>query len=89
MNEATVIDFAMQSIVLVLVVSLPPIIVATVVGLLISFIQAVTQLQDQTLSFGVKLIAVTITMLLLGSWMAGQVYTYSLQLFDSFATISY
>jgi type III secretion protein S len=45
--------------------SLPPIVVGSIVGLLLSLIQAVTQLQEQTLSFGVKLIAVAHTILVL------------------------
>ena len=47
-----------QAMLLVLWLSLPPIVVASVVGILFSLIQALTQIQEQTLSFGVKLIAV-------------------------------
>ena len=50
-----------QAMLLVLWLSLPPIVVASVVGILFSLIQALTQIQEQTLSFGVKLIAVGLT----------------------------
>lgn len=88
MNEISVVDFALQSIFLVLIISLPPIVVASVVGLVISFIQAVTQLQEQTLSYGIKLVAVTLTLIVLGPWMYGQIYMYTLQIFDLFFVVT-
>lgn len=87
MSETSVIDFAMQSILLTLVVSMPPIVVASVIGLVISFIQAVTQLQEQTFAFGVKLVGVALTLILLGPWMSMQLYTYAIQIFESFFII--
>ena len=46
-------EYASQALYLVLVISLPPIVIASVIGILLSLIQAVTQLQEQTLTFGV------------------------------------
>jgi len=57
----------------VVMISLPPIMVASVVGILFSLFQAITQLQEQTLSFGIKLIAVGITLFLAAGWMSGQI----------------
>ena len=57
-------DYASQALYLVLVISLPPIVIASVIGIVLSLVQAVTQLQEQTLSFGVKLIAVVLTLFL-------------------------
>ena len=54
------IDYAVKALYLVMILSLPPIIVASVVGIVLSLIQAITQLQEQTLAFGVKLLAVEI-----------------------------
>ncbi|KKB62060.1 hypothetical protein WM40_19345 [Robbsia andropogonis] len=59
-----------KALILVLLVSSPAILVATIVGLGIGLFQTVTQLQEQTLSFGVKLIAVLACLLLLEHWMA-------------------
>lgn len=87
MSETSVIDFAMQSILITLIVSMPAIVVASIIGLVVSFIQAVTQLQEQTLAFGVKLLGVAITLILLGPWLALQLYTYALQIFESFFII--
>ncbi|MFQ8887260.1 MAG: EscS/YscS/HrcS family type III secretion system export apparatus protein [Bilophila wadsworthia] len=55
--ESAAIDYAMKALYLVLMLSMPPIIVASLIGILLSLIQR-SQLQEQTLTFGVKLLAV-------------------------------
>lgn len=82
--EATAINYAVQALYLVLMLSLPPIVVASVVGIVFSLIQAITQLQEQTLSFGVKLIAVIATLFMLGGWLSGQILRYSMEIFNNF-----
>ena len=52
------IDYAVKALYIVMILSLPPIVVASVVGIVVSLVQAITQLQEQTLSFGIKLLAV-------------------------------
>jgi type III secretion protein S len=76
-----------QALLLVLWLSLPPIIVASVVGTLFSLLQALTQIQEQTLSFAVKLIAVGITIYLTARWTGGEIFNYTLSLFESFPTL--
>ena len=68
-----VLNLAGQALYLILMLSLPPIVVASVVGILLSLIQAITQIQEQTLAFGVKLISVIITLFLMGGWLSGQI----------------
>lgn len=53
---------------LVLMLSALPIVVATVVGLVVGLIQTVTQLQEQTLPFGLKLLSMIVTLFLLTGW---------------------
>ena len=77
-------DYASQALYLVLVISLPPIVIASVIGIVLSLVQAVTQLQEQTLTFGVKLIAVVVTLFLLGGWMSGQILRYADEIFTRF-----
>jgi flagellar biosynthetic protein FliQ len=60
----------------------PPLIVALVVGLIVSFIQAVTQINEATLAFLPKIIAIGIAMVLLGPFMTATLVTFSLQVFD-------
>ncbi|NNA87063.1 type III secretion system export apparatus subunit SctS [Pseudomonas fragi] len=57
-----------QGMLLVVVLSTPPLIVAVVVGVLTSLVQALMQVQDQTLPFGIKLVAVGVTLALTGRW---------------------
>ena len=57
-----------QGMFLVVVLSAPPLIVAVVVGVLTSLVQALMQVQDQTLPFGIKLVAVGVTLALTGRW---------------------
>lgn len=57
-----------QGLWLAIVMSAPPLIIATICGVLVSLIQAVTQIQDQTLPYVVKLVAVAITLAVLGRW---------------------
>ena len=61
-----------------------PIIVASVVGIVLSLIQAITQLQEQTLAFGVKLLAVGLTLFLMGKWLSGEILRYSEDIFNRF-----
>ena len=77
-------EYARQCLYLVLMISLPPIIIASVVGILLSLIQAVTQLQEQTLTFGVKLLAVSLTIFLMGGWMSGEILRYAEEIFSRF-----
>ena len=86
MTGTQVLQLATDALVLVLVLSAPPIIVATVVGLLVSLVQAVTQIQEQTLSFAVKLICVSVVLLGTASWLGSALYRYTLRLFASIAS---
>ena len=57
-----------QGMLLVVLLSAPPLIVAVVVGVLTSLVQALMQVQDQTLPFGIKLVAVGVTLIMTGRW---------------------
>lgn len=82
--DVAVLDLVMQCFYLILILSMPPILVASIVGILLSLIQAITQLQEQTLSFGIKLIAVAITMFLTASWFSTELLRFSQNIFDRF-----
>jgi len=84
MDQSNIIQITSEVLLLVLVLSLPPIVVATVVGLAVSLLQALTQVQEQTLSFAIKLIAVIITILAAGAWLGGELYAYTLNIFENF-----
>ncbi len=83
MNSAEIAHLTTDALVLVLVLSMPPIVVATVVGVALSLIQAITQIQEQTLSFAVKLIVVSVVILGTASWLGGELYRYTERIFAS------
>ncbi|MCU7369215.1 type III secretion system export apparatus subunit SctS [Pantoea stewartii] len=64
-----ILSFFRQAMVLVVVLSAPPLIVAVLVGGVISLLQAAMQLQDQTIPFCLKLVAVGVTLALTGRWL--------------------
>lgn len=84
MNQATLLSYAQQCLILILQLSLIPIIVATIIGVLVSLLQALTQIQEQTLGFAVKLIAISVTIMLSASWMGGQLLLYTQEIFSHF-----
>jgi type III secretion HrpO family protein len=88
MDQAAIIDVTAQALILVLILSMPPIIIATVVGVLVSLIQALTQVQEQTLGFAVKLIVVTLVLLLTASWTGAELYKFTEHIFTSFPTLN-
>lgn len=87
MGTPDIVSYMSQALYLTLWLSLPPIVVAAVVGTLFSLFQALTQIQEQTLSFAIKLIAVSITLMLLASWIGTELYNYAVSIFDSFSRL--
>ena len=65
-------QFFQQGLWMAITMSAPPLLIATLCGVVVSLLQAITQIQDQTLSYVVKLIAVAVTVSLLGRWFGGQ-----------------
>jgi type III secretion protein S len=80
MNTDDLIGLTTQGMLLCLYVSLPVIIVSALSGLMISFLQAITSLQDQTISHSVKLIAVTATIALSGAWAGSAILRFATRL---------
>ncbi len=82
MGSVDIVSYMTQALYLVLWLSLPPIAVASIVGVLFSLFQALTQIQEQTLSFAIKLIAVFATILLTARWLSGELYNFTVSVFD-------
>jgi type III secretion protein S len=76
-----------EAMMLVMTLSFIPIVVASVVGILVSLIQAMTQIQEQTLSFGIKLIAVGITLAALASNFGSEMLMFTLNIFNEFPSL--
>lgn len=83
MQLVDLVSYLTHAMYLTLWLSLPPIVVASVVGTLFSLFQALTQVQEQTLSFAIKLIAVMITLVLTARWVGGELFNFTVSIFEA------
>ena len=79
------VDIAKQALFLALIITAPPVLIAMLVGLVISILQATTQIQEQTLTFVPKLVAVVVVLVLTAELMSGQLLSYTHWLFAGFS----
>lgn len=86
MND-DIVTLTTQALWLVLLLSAPPIIAASVVGLLVAIVQAATQLQEQTLQYTLKFFAIVVSIFVTASLMAGTLYGYADAIFTGLAEI--
>ena len=84
MIHTMIIQFAFKGMILVLAMSAPPILISMFFGLLVAVFQAATQIQEQTLSFTVKLIAVILTLMFMGGWIGSQIMQFAFDIFTNF-----
>jgi flagellar biosynthesis protein FliQ len=82
MTDSQVTDLALQTMLLAAKVAAPILLTALLVGFLISLFQAATQIQEQTLSFVPKMIAVAIALLVSGNWVLSELVSFTQSLFD-------
>ncbi len=83
MEQSTLIDLGNQAMLLIVYLAAPLLLAALAVGLLISIFQAATQIQEQTLSFIPKLIALVVALVIFGPWMLQLWITYTQDLYIS------
>jgi flagellar biosynthetic protein FliQ len=83
MDQDTVVSLATQAMTLAIEVAGPMLLVGLAVGLVVSVFQAVTQIQEQSLSFIPKIIGLAALIVILGPWMLGQLVTYTQNLYTS------
>ena len=72
---------------LVLILSAPPIVVASVTGLLVAIVQAATQIQEQTLQYTLKFFAIVLTLFVTASLLASSLYRFSDRVFSEFPAL--
>ena len=87
MLKQYVIQVTNEGFLLVMIASGPPIIISMVIGLMISVFQATTQIQEQTLTFVPKVVAVFGTLIIFGSWIGAILIRYTELLFNTFPII--
>ncbi len=82
------VSLTIEALWLILLLSAPPIIAASIVGLLVAIVQAATQLQEQTLQYTLKFFAIVLSIFLTASLVAGSLYAYADNIFSSIATVA-
>ncbi|MCM3704183.1 MULTISPECIES: flagellar biosynthesis protein FliQ [Cytobacillus] len=83
MTQETVISIAERGIITVLMICGPLLILALVVGLVVSIFQATTQIQEQTLAFIPKIVAVLVGVVFFGPWMLSHMLSYANEIFSN------
>lgn len=76
---------ASQALYLVIKVAAPVLLVSLMVGLIVSIFQTVTSIQEQTLTFVPKIIAVFLTLIVIGHWMLNEMTQFMIQLWSDFS----
>ena len=82
MTDSTIIDIAMQTMLVALKLSAPILMTALSIGFAVSLFQAMTQIQEFTLSFVPKLVGVGVALLFCGNWMLHTLMAFTRELFD-------
>ena len=83
MTPTTVIDLGRQAIEVTLMISAPLFLAALITGLVISIFQAATQINEMTLSFVPKVVAIFVTLVVAGPWMITKITDFMRRLFES------
>lgn len=87
MNQDVVISIAVQAMEVGLKIALPMLLVGLIIGLLVSIFQAVTQIQEQSLSFIPKILGLVVVIIVAGPWMLGQLVSWTQELYGSIPTL--
>ena len=82
MTENFIIDMFVQVLVLIIKVSAPMLLVSLAVGLIISILQTITSIQEQTLTFVPKLLAILLTIIITGNWILTTLKEFTIELFQ-------
>ena len=84
MVRSQVVELAYKGLLLILILSAPPILVSMFLGILVAIFQAATQIQEQTLSFTIKLVAVILVLIVMGPWLGSYIMSFAKDIFVHF-----
>ena len=85
MMQSEALQLTYQALWLVLLLSAPPVIVAAIIGLVIAFLQAATQIQEQTFQYAAKFFAIVLTIFVTASLLGGTLLQYTDTVLSGFA----
>ena len=84
MDAGQVVTVARQTIRVIVKTSVPLLLVSMIVGLIISLFQTLTSIQEQTLTFVPKLLAIMIALMIMGNWLLNEIVSFMQMLWGSF-----
>lgn len=84
MSEADIINVTRNTLWVILKTAMPLLLISLLVGLIVSLFQTLTSIQEQTLTFVPKLLAIFLALMLIGSWIANEIVEYIVQLWSNF-----
>lgn len=84
-TEGQILDIAREAIYTIIITAAPLLLISLIVVLIVSIFQTVTSIQEQTLTFVPKIIAVFVGIMIFGSWMINNVSDYMIRLWNSFS----
>lgn len=84
--ESQIHQLTYQALLLILYLSGPPIFISMILGLIVAVFQAATQINEQTLSFTIKLVAVVLTLFLMGGILGNQITSFTSNILSNFYT---
>ena len=85
--EQVVLDIMRDALFMIIKVSMPLLLSGLVVGLIVSIFQTATSIQEQTLAFIPKIIAVFLAIIIFGSWIMNTLSSYTIHVFSSFNSL--
>jgi flagellar biosynthetic protein FliQ len=85
MTVDAVVEMMRDALYIILKVSLPVLLISMAVGLIVSIFQTVTSIQEQTLTFVPKVVAIFASLMLMGNWMMNTLVNYTVELWSSFS----
>lgn len=87
MNDDVVIQLGQDALKTLAMVAAPMLLSTLIIGLIISIFQALTQINENTLTFVPKMVVIAIVLILGGPWMLDTLSTYTIELFDNISTV--
>ena len=84
-TDGQILDISREAYYTIIMTALPPLLVSLIIGLTVSIFQTVTSIQEQTLTFVPKIIGVFLCLMLLGSWMLGNMSDFMTNLWHDFS----
>ncbi|MBO5154149.1 MAG: flagellar biosynthesis protein FliQ [Eubacterium sp.] len=85
LSEGVVLDIAREAFTTIIITAAPALLVSLIIGLIVSIFQTVTSIQEQTLTFVPKIVAVFLTLMLLGGWMLDKMVDFMTKLWNNFS----